>query len=369
MLIKAIPSKRTITSPICTGPAKVSDPLHTFMDVYLSSERKKVLYIHTPFCHNKCKYCKWQSSVGNISDVRKHFEETLVDQIHQFEKILNTITFDEVYFGGGTPTIASAKILEKFFSKIPRFRNIKNKCIECSPDTLDEEHIALLKEYDFDFISMGIQTLDPNIAYKQNRYYVSHQEVVNIADYLRSTGMYFNFDMICFLNHGDVRDIAQFNQDIQFLMDIVNPSSITIHQEYYTYQSLEKTKLLIKLLDRMIHNANMYSFHDKWKCVNSPLDNTNNLQVLSDSIYRAEYKIASERFEYMHHLWDKYNLNLKNQYTVLSLGSTMNHPLSSFVDDMIYDHEKNLIFDGPWNMYPEKFFDQLHKFRAYHGWE
>lgn len=339
MLVKDVPTFGSVKLPMNQDPANLADPLGEFMDQYLASDRKKALYIHTPFCASKCKYCKWQSSkLENPEELRVHYEETLTAQLEKYKKIFDVTTFDELYLGGGTPTVVPADMLSAFFDKIPNFDKIQNKCMEASPDTLTTEHIDMFRKYAFKFLSIGIQTLDFYIAKKHNRPYLNHQEVVNLSDYLNDRNIYFNFDMICYLDKGDVRDLPDFERDLDFLMKECHPASITIHQEHFAMQSFEKTHELMKMIRRKIEN------NPQWMCVNSDLLDED---VSLDTMYRAEYRIVSRDYSYMHHLWDKYNLNLKEEFDVLSMGSTKTHPLFSFSGDTIYKEEENLLFPGP----------------------
>lgn len=346
---------------------RTDDALNKFMDEFKKiNGHKKVLYIHIPYCLSKCKYCKWQSSIGTTTNVNEHCLYLLPDQINKVKELFDNINFDEVYFGGGTPTIANHHTLEKLFKSIPNFINILNKCIEASPDTLTGDHVKLFKEYKFNFVSVGIQTLDPMIAYRQNRCYISHQECINLAHYLVANGFYTNFDMICFLNYGDIRDIPQFERDLDFLMKEALPTSITIHQQHYAFQTIEKTKALMEIIRNKLLEVNNFTILKPWKCVNATLYDSD---AKMDAMYRAEYKIARCKYEYMHHLWDKYNLNLKNQYDVLALGSTPDHPIKSFCNDMIYDWNSDSMIEGPFYEYPSQMFNQLYNFRRLMNYE
>ncbi|MBQ4156175.1 MAG: coproporphyrinogen III oxidase family protein, partial [Clostridia bacterium] len=57
------------------------------------------LYIHIPFCANKCEYCDFYSINYNTKIVENYVEEVC--------RRLNNIdfVFDTVYFGGGTPSL------------------------------------------------------------------------------------------------------------------------------------------------------------------------------------------------------------------------------------------------------------------------
>ena len=300
-----------------------------FINSFLNSSRenKKVLYIHTPFCQQKCKYCTCGSKANfSLSEYKKFYEETLPFQIAEYNEIFNKVQFDQVYFGGGTPTIAEAQVLESVFKLIPNFEMIPNKCLEASPHTLTIEHADLLKKYKFSFISIGIQSLEKSMCTKYNRQYVSHQELSNLSTYLRNNNIYFNYDLIAFLDKGDIRDLQSFQKEINYVLDM-KPSCITIHQYYQSHFSIEKTKGLISLLN------NVLSHHQDYICANSMLD-PNDAEM--DVLYQAEYRLVSENYNYYHYMWSKYASIPVQGYNILSLGYSKEYPTVSNSDKICY---------------------------------
>ena len=77
-----------------------------------------MLYIHIPFCANKCGYCNFYSVVNmNSPDLYKKYLDALIKEleirINDFNGNIETI-----YIGGGTPSIIGANMLEYFFDKL-----------------------------------------------------------------------------------------------------------------------------------------------------------------------------------------------------------------------------------------------------------
>ncbi len=86
------------------------------------------LYIHVPFCLNKCPYCDFYSLQYEPALVQKY-----VDEICRRIKTVNKC-FDTIYFGGGTPSLLS----EYQICKILSFVNIDKSAeitIEANPNT------------------------------------------------------------------------------------------------------------------------------------------------------------------------------------------------------------------------------------------
>ena len=79
-----------------------------FNKLYLESSGKKILYIHTPYCPSKCKYCICKSTVCKEQEkVDDYAVNVLIPQIQAESALLERVDFSEVYFGGGTPTFKS----------------------------------------------------------------------------------------------------------------------------------------------------------------------------------------------------------------------------------------------------------------------
>ena len=292
-----------------------------------SKDNKKVLYIHTPFCQQKCRYCTCGSKANfSFDEYKKFYEETLPFQIAEYNEIFDKVQFDQVYFGGGTPTIAEAQVLEGVFNLIPNFERIPNKCLEASPHTLTVDHVDLLKKFNFSFVSIGIQTLEKSVCKKYNRQHVSHQELRNLSMYLKNNNIYFNYDLIAFLDKGDIRDLKSFEKDISIVLD-TKPSCVTIHQYYQSHFSIEKTKGLISLLSHVL------SHHQDYICANSMLD-PNDAEM--DVLYQAEYRLVSENYNYHHYMWNKYASIPVQGYNILSLGYSKEYPTVSNSDKICY---------------------------------
>ena len=298
----------------------------TFISEFLCEYKKRpnVLYVHTPFCKSRCSYCIYDSTDNFSTHEFDYFYDTeLNKQIELYKDIFENVVFDQVYFGGGTPTICSADKLSKVFSSIPNFANIKNKCIESTPVTLTDDHVQLFKENNFSFLSIGIQSLDGMICKKHNRPHLSRNEFELLSEKLRESGVYFNYDLICYMDRGDVRDILQFRDDLNRVINVGKPHGITIHQLNQSYYSIEKTKLLIKTIrDALIKNTN-------YSCVNSLL---NDDDALNDTLYSAEYKLEKDKIGYSHYMWNKYASMPIEGYNVLSIGFYKGHKTISSVD-------------------------------------
>ncbi len=115
------------------------------------------LYIHIPFCVQKCKYCDFNSFSG--------LEDLFEDYFLCLEKeILKTAEdgaiFDTVYIGGGTPTAPPNKYLVNLIKSI---KNITENCeitVECNPGTVSFDELKKIKDAGANRLSIGLQSAD-----------------------------------------------------------------------------------------------------------------------------------------------------------------------------------------------------------------
>ena len=121
---------------------------------------KKIgIYIHIPFCMQKCYYCDFCSYAGKLEMQNKYINSLLkeIDEI----KNKNEYQINTIYIGGGTPSVIDAELIQKLIKKINSSFNISNSAevtIEVNPGTVNEEKIKKYKESGINRISIGLQS-------------------------------------------------------------------------------------------------------------------------------------------------------------------------------------------------------------------
>ena len=120
---------------------------------------KTGLYIHIPFCKQKCNYCDFASFAGR---------ETLIDDylnaLAREASCAPVKQTDTLYVGGGTPSLLSVfqltaliQLIETNFGPIASFRE---STFEANPESLTAEKLQLLKQAGFNRLSMGLQSFN-----------------------------------------------------------------------------------------------------------------------------------------------------------------------------------------------------------------
>ena len=126
----------------------------------LSKEKKTRtgLYIHIPFCAQKCFFCSFVVCVARTHRI----DEYLQCLSHEAQKYAGT-GIDTVYIGGGTPTLLSEAQLISVQGLVKKYFKVKKGVefsIETNPDTLDVSKAKLLRSLGVNRLSIGAQTFD-----------------------------------------------------------------------------------------------------------------------------------------------------------------------------------------------------------------
>lgn len=116
------------------------------------------IYIHIPFCKQKCSYCDFHFSTNlqHKSNLIQAINKELEIRKNEISTPLETI-----YFGGGTPSILNEIELESIFETIYKnysTKNLKEITLEANPDDLNKEKLNFLKSTPINRFSIGVQS-------------------------------------------------------------------------------------------------------------------------------------------------------------------------------------------------------------------
>lgn len=117
------------------------------------------LYIHIPFCRQKCLYCDFPSWAGKEGQMQGYVD-ALTKEIRKRGTEYTDQQVVSVFFGGGTPTTLTIPMLEQLIQAVFESWNIAEDAeitTEANPGMLDGEMAAALKKMGFNRLSMGVQ--------------------------------------------------------------------------------------------------------------------------------------------------------------------------------------------------------------------
>lgn len=129
------------------------------------------LYIHVPFCSNKCSYCTFYSITSLDQETEQYYINSLISQIDYYLESTESSCFKTIYIGGGTPSLLSTKSLNLLFNylsgKIDPF--IEEITMECNPEDITVSFLELLNDSPVNRLSLGVQSFNDNVLRSSGR--------------------------------------------------------------------------------------------------------------------------------------------------------------------------------------------------------
>ena len=192
-------------------------------------EKELGIYVHIPFCKQKCYYCDFVSFSNKEGYIEKYVE-TVKREIDSYD--LSNYNITTIYIGGGTPSrIPSEKIqeiLEKIKQKISenqtRWEDIEIT-IELNPGTVDEEKIKKYKEIGINRLSIGLQSTNNKLLKEIGRIH-TFEDFKNTYNLVKKVGFEnINVDLMIELPNQTISDVKESLNEIIKL----NPTHVSVY--------------------------------------------------------------------------------------------------------------------------------------------
>lgn len=164
------------------------------------------LYIHIPFCENKCTYCNFFSvtSINSESLFKKYLDCLIKEYDIRAADFKSDI--DTVYIGGGTPSIVGYKLLDNFLGELmKRLSGIKEITVEFNINHVNTDILDVISKVKNVRISLGVETFNEKILETINR----KTKIEDIEKSLKLINKYsidnISLDFICALPYSDIK--------------------------------------------------------------------------------------------------------------------------------------------------------------------
>ena len=118
------------------------------------------LYIHIPFCMQKCLYCDFNSGTYD-ADVRRDYTKSLIREMEMYAPFFSDSTFSTVYIGGGTPSWLETDLMEHILVSMHRCFSMDPEAeitMEVNPGTVTADFLSMIKRHGVDRLSIGLQS-------------------------------------------------------------------------------------------------------------------------------------------------------------------------------------------------------------------
>lgn len=131
-----------------------------------NDQRTEAVYIHIPFCTNKCFYCDFNSYVLK--------DQPVMDYLRALDKEMELTVqanppgrIKSIFVGGGTPTVLKPNEMEYFLQSVkrhfPEWSDDIEFSMEANPGTTDLEKLSVMREGGVNRISFGVQAFQNSL--------------------------------------------------------------------------------------------------------------------------------------------------------------------------------------------------------------
>lgn len=275
------------------------------------------IYIHIPFCKQKCSYCDFVSFAN-----KKEFEENYIQALKK--EIVNgkndNYKIDTIYIGGGTPSFLNSKHIIEILDTIKTNFNVNSDAeitIEVNPGTVDIQKLTDYKNAGINRISIGLQSTDDALL----------KQIGRIHTYDEFLDTYKNARRVGFKNINVDLMLALPNQTIEILEDSVQ-----------------------KIINLVPEHISVYSLIVEEGTVMKKRVDSKEVELPSDELERKMYwtvKKSLERSGYIHYeisnfakkgYESKHNMNCWKQKEYFGFGLAAH----SYIDSKRYCNTSNL---------------------------
>ena len=260
------------------------------------------VYIHIPFCKQKCIYCDFISFANN-EEIQERYISALIKEIKNWKLQNKETIVDTIYIGGGTPSFIDSKYIVKILDLLSENKTKNSEVtIEVNPGTVTLDKLKDYINIGINRLSIGLQSTDNKMLELIGRIH-TFEEFKDTFNMARSVGFEnINVDLMIGLPSQTIEDVKKMLEKvISFKPEHISVYSLIIEEDTVMQRKIDKGEL--QLPSEEIER-NMY-----WYVKNTLELNKYNHYEISN--------FAKEEFE------SKHNANCWNQkeYRGFGLGS------------------------------------------------
>lgn len=183
------------------------------------------IYVHIPFCKQKCSYCDFISYCDK-NDLIEKYIKALKQEIENSS--VNEYEISTIYIGGGTPSYIESKHISEILKTIKQKYNISKNVeitIEVNPGTATKEKLRDYVEAEINRISIGLQSCDNNLLKMIGRIH-TYEDFLSTYKLAREVGFKnINVDLMIGLPNQTLDDVKKSLEEISNL----NPEHISVY--------------------------------------------------------------------------------------------------------------------------------------------
>ena len=209
------------------------------------------IYIHIPFCKQRCTYCDFYKETGSNNNQIDAFVDALIQEIQLRKSYLNGEDISTLYFGGGTPSVLNFNQFKKIFNEIYSCFNVEDDAeitMEANPDDLTEVYLKTLSPLPFNRLSIGIQSFNDAHLKKINRRHDAQQAKDAVINARKHGFKNISIDLIYALPEQTIDDWKNQLEEA-FKLDVEHISAYGLTYEEGTALWKQRNKGLVKVTE------------------------------------------------------------------------------------------------------------------------
>ena len=303
------------------------------------------IYIHIPFCKQKCYYCDFVSFSNKQNFVENYVEavKTEINNYFQDKTILERYTVTTIYIGGGTPSYIDSKyiceIMEVLENKLKK-NKIKLEdmeiTIEVNPRTVNKEKLEKYKKAKINRLSIGIQSTNNEMLKQIGRIH-TYEQFLETYQMAKEVGFdNINVDLMIGLPNQTIEDIKRsLKEVIQLNPTHISVYSLIIEEGTVIAQKIEKHQLqeMDEELERNMYwyvkntlELNGYTHYEISNFAKEGKESKHNMNCWRQKEYIGIGLAAHSYLNYVRYT----NISEMEQYT-----TRMNHLNEQIVNDIL----------------------------------
>ena len=279
------------------------------------------IYIHIPFCMQKCLYCDFVSYI-NKSECVKEYINCMIKEIQSYD--LKKYNITTIYIGGGTPSFIESDYIKEIINVIQnklekndtRWEDIEIT-IEANPGTITLEKLNDYKTAGINRISLGLQATQDRLLKQIGRIH-NYKDFLEAYELLKRVGFNnINVDLMIGLPNQSIKDLKEsLEKIIKLDPNHISVYSLIIEDGTPISKLLDKEK--IKLPDEEIERQIYWYVKNKLE-----LNGYNHYEISNFSKKGKE---------------SKHNLNCWKQKQYIGVGAAAH----SYFKDIRYSNTNNI---------------------------
>lgn len=134
------------------------------------------MYVHLPFCESLCSFCGCNNVITRDHGREAPYVDTVLSELRTYVARVPALArqpFQQLHFGGGTPTFLSApsltRLVRGIYALLPPDPDRFEGSIEVDPRVTTDDQLAALRALDFRRVSLGVQDVDAEVQRLVNR--------------------------------------------------------------------------------------------------------------------------------------------------------------------------------------------------------